>query len=155
METVNVVNKLNKDKILTGDEREVCHIQGVLFGLCQNKLQCDAFDFATKFMNSAIAADMDTNGSRYYIRDAFELTDSLRGMFAVLPLSDRKDPFALEWVGYMYRYWAWLGMSSKEIIRMVPVERAYPVYLGLHTLDVRHAISSLIESSQLRKQIDK
>jgi hypothetical protein len=147
----NNIGETDWDKELTGDEREVCHVQAALFALCQKEYQCDAFDFVTKFMESDIAADMDKRGLDYGKRDPFEFIASLRGKLVAAPINEKKDAMALHWVGYVYRYWALLGMPSKDIVNIVPVESAYEVYYSFHTLDVREAIGML--AAQFERQL--
>jgi len=144
MESVKGLREIDWDRELTPDEREICHTQAALFAFCQKDYQYDAFDFITKFMKSDIAASIDTNGAEYSSMKPSEFIESLRGKLTALPLSERRSVEALHWVGYIYRYWAWLGTPSKEIINVVPVEDAYSVYYSFHTLDVKEALSMLV-----------
>ena len=145
MASASTTLKLNWKKELNSDEREVCHVQAALFELCQNRLQCDAFDFVYKFMHSNIAADMDCGELEYYDVDPLELLNTLPITLLLQPMTGKKSTAALHWVGYFYRYWAWLGTPSKQIIQVVPVENAYAAYGSLHTLDVREAIGMFVE----------
>jgi len=145
MVNVDVLKGLNWEKRLNGDEREVCHTQAALFELCQNKLNCDAFDFVNKFMYSEIAVDMDNEPPDYYDVDPFQMLYELPYILPLLPLTEEKSTTALHWIGYFYRYWALMGTSSRDIIKFVPVENAYAAYTCLHTLDVREVISMFVE----------
>ena len=145
MAPAEIASKINWDKAITSDEREVCHTQAALFEFCQNKLNCDAFDFITNFMQGEVAADIDNNGPAYYDVNPFEFIDSVRDKVPMRPISEKKYTEALHWIGYLYRYWAWLGLPSKDIIQAVPVNDAYDAHYSLHTLDVRDAIKLFVE----------
>jgi hypothetical protein len=145
MESAKVLSSLNWQKELNSDEREVCHTQAALFGLCQDKLHCDAFNFADSFMRSDVAVKMDAKPSDYYEANPFEMLSTLPETINLKPHKDEKSAAALHWIGYLYRYWALMGLSSKNIIKLAPVERAYVAYDSLHTLDTRQAISLFIE----------
>ena len=141
----DIVSRTNWDKELTGDEREVCHTQAALFELCQSEYNCDAFDFVTHFMQSDAAADIDQNVEAYYDVNPFEFIHKLSGKIPSRPFMEKKNIAALHWIGYLYRYWACMGISSKDIIEAIPVTDAYEAYYSLHTLDIREAIVLLIE----------
>lgn len=147
MKNADILSDIDWEKELDRNEREVCHTQAALFEFCQKEYQCDAFDFVTRFMLSTIANEIDNNGAAYSKVNPFEFIDSLRDEVKMLPLSDKKNTEALHWIGSMYRYWAWLGTPSKEIIRIVPVDKAYSVYRSFHTLDISDAIRMLITRS--------
>jgi hypothetical protein len=139
------LNNTNWDKELTPDEREVCSTQGVLFEFCQYDLNCDAFDFVNKFMVSDIAADIDKGNPAYYTADPFQMLYDIGKRLALIKANENYNADALHWIGYMYRYWAWLGTPSRNIIQIAPVEKAYATYPGLHTLAVGDAIQILVE----------
>jgi hypothetical protein len=133
------------NKELTGFELAVCENQAVLFEECQLTYKCDAFDFVEKFMCGDVAAEMDNKISSFHNTGTKQLGDYFLSQETVQPLSKRKSTEALFWLGYVYRYWAWLGTPSKEIIEIAPVERAYMLYEGFHTLDVKEAIRLFIK----------
>lgn len=145
MDIVETLSSIDWDKELDKHERKVCHIQAALFEFCQQEYKCDAFDFITKFMSSDFAADIDNNGSSYYSLNSFDYINSIRNKITIVPLSERKYTEALHWIGYLYRYWSWLGTPSNEIIQIVPVSKAYSVYRTFHTLDVMDAIGAFVE----------
>ena len=144
MKAANILTKLDMNREWTGEQLDVCNWQGALFQSCQYEFKCDAFDYIEKFMNSDIAADIDENDSAYYFDETREFIDEMRGKIPLTDLREEKYHEALFWIGYMYRYWAYLGMSSKEIIKIFPVEKAYNSY-ALHSLGVEHAITFYLE----------
>ena len=141
----DVLSKMDWRRELSGDEREVCSLQGNLFELCQYKLKCDPFEFIEKFMESETAHDMDDNYIDYCELDPFEFVQSMGNKIQVSISENKKYHEALFWTGYVYRYWSYMGLTSKEIIRIFPVEAAYEAYKGLHTLSVKEAIRIYVE----------
>ncbi len=57
-----------------------------------------------------------------------------------------KDGIALEglmpfWIGEFYAYYQWYyDVSSKELIKKIPLSFLKKVYLGLHDLDLKLAV---------------
>ena len=133
------------DKELTGFELAVCENQATLFEECQLAYECDAFDFVEKFMCGEVAAQMDKKVSSFHNTGSKQLGDYFLDITAVAPLTRRRSAEALYWLGYTYRYWAWLGTPSSEIVTIAPVEKTYMLYEGFHTLDVKEAIRLFIE----------
>ena len=145
MVRVDIMKKLDWDREWTGKELILCNRQGTLFERCQYEFKCDAFDYVEKFMNSDIALNMDKNDSDYYFKNTTDFIEAVRGKIPLVELKEEKYPEAFHWIGYVYRKWAYMGMTSKEIIRVFPVEAAYEAYNGLHTLDVMEAIRIYVE----------
>ena len=51
----------------------------------------------------------------------------------------------LYWVGYIYRYWAYLlGTPSKEIIEITPAEQALRCYPAFHCMGNKEAIAQMV-----------
>jgi hypothetical protein len=122
-------------------ETALCESQGNLFRECQFDFKRDAHDFVTKFMNSSVAAGIDDKSSSWRRAGNKQKGEELLRTTQVIQVSgDYTSPDALYWVGYMYRYWACLGASSKEIIAFVPVDLALGTYAGYHCLALKEAI---------------
>ena len=129
---------------LNGFELTTCKIQGDLFSDCQylEQYSCDAIDFVTKYMNSDIAADMDKDVATCHVWGTKQLYETFMSNTSVNKFDNALvDSRALEWVGYLYRYWVWwLGDSSKDLINNYPVKSLLESYTGLHTLDPKESI---------------
>jgi len=138
---------LDWDKELTSFELAVCDNQAVLFEECQLAYGSDAFDFIEKFMLGDVAAQLDRKVSAFHNTGTKQLGDYFISQTNVLPMTQRKSSEALFWVGYLYRYWAWMNMNSSKIIKITPVERAYMLYEGYHTLDVKEAIRLFMQAA--------
>ena len=136
------------DKELNSFERYVCHLQGKLFeeSQCYAYGAIDPYDFVEKFMNSEIASDMDDDVCYAHTWGLAQMMETLVEELDFKPFDGNYLNYqALHWVGYMYRYWAWLGKPSREIVKIAPVEKAYMLYAGYHTLDVKEAIRLFIQ----------
>ncbi|MCL2124984.1 MAG: hypothetical protein FWH33_03215 [Oscillospiraceae bacterium] len=133
------------DKELTGFELAVCENQATLFEECQIAYGCDAFDFVEKFMTGEVAAQMDKKVSSFHNTGTKQLGEYFLEITTVLPIKRKRSTEALYWLGYTYRYWAWMGVSSSKIIEIAPVEKAYMLYEGFHTLDVKESIRLFTE----------
>ena len=133
------------DKELTGFELAVCENQATLFEECQLAYGRDAFDFVEKFMSGEVSAQLDKKVSSFHNTGTKQLGDYFIDITDVLPVTRKRSTEALYWLGYTYRYWAWLGVPSREIIEIAPVEKAYMLYEGFHTLDPKEAIRLFTE----------
>ena len=138
----DVIINWDKEKF-SSDELDVVEKQGMLFSSCQNEFDVDAFDFIKKFMQTQLAEDI----SVFSATSIKQIGEHLLNMVDVMPLTEKKYTEALYWIGYLYRYWNYMGTPSKEIVKIAPVEKAYVLYSGYHCLDVQEAIALLIERS--------
>ena len=133
-------------KDLDRDELAVSNTQGIIFEECQH-LGVDAVDYITKFMHSSVAEDLDNMKSGVYSAGSAPLKRYiLRQIEPVEPYDESRhiNEDALHWVGYIYRYWVnLLGTPSREIIGIVPVEKALNCYPAYHSMGNREAISHM------------
>jgi len=136
---IQPISDLEKD--LNDFEIAMCDNQGWLFEDCEYDFDCNAFDFINAYMNSYIAAEIDKPSSFWQICGIKQIGESLmEGLNLPVRTEERKNTDALYWIGYMYRYWACLGENSRLIIQQAPVDQAYMMYPGYHTLSVPEAI---------------
>jgi len=134
----------NKD--LSRDELAVSRTQGIIFEECQY-LGVDAIDYITKFMHSSAAEELDKMQSGVYSAGSAPLKQYiLKQIEPVEPYNEKKhiNEDALNWLGYIYRYWVnLLGVSSKELIDNIPVDSALAFYPAYHCIGNKEAISHL------------
>ena len=122
------------------DELDIIEKQAELFECCQDTLNVDAFDFIEKFMRSSIAEDT----AKFSNAKNDEIGKTLIDSVGVKPLEDIRYTEALYWIGYLYRYWTLMGTPSMDVITVAPVEKAYVLYNGYHTLGLQEAIMRFI-----------
>ncbi|MCL2153737.1 MAG: hypothetical protein FWH57_12435 [Oscillospiraceae bacterium] len=123
------------------DELDVIEKQAELFENCQSALNVDAFDFIEKFMQSHIAEDT----ASFSTAQNEQIGKALLRAVGIKPLQEQKYSEALYWIGYLYRYWTLMGTPSKDVIKVAPVEKAYILYNGYHTLGVQEAIMRFVQ----------
>ena len=134
----------NKD--LNRDELAVANTQGIIFEECQG-LGVDAVDFITKFMQSKTAEDLDNMISGVYSAGSAPLKRYILHQVDPVKCFDENNYInenALYWIGYIYRYWAFLlGTPSKDIIRSFPIDKALLCYPAYHCMGNKEAISKM------------
>lgn len=120
-------------------------VQGKLF-VMSGKAGYDSARFIRNFMNSRIAAGMDSDydfsqwaGKEYlfeWLQDEYPQAFAKTGKVF--------DTEVLYWTGYLYRYWNFhTNESSKQIYRQASAKTMNEMYWGFHTLDTEHAIDRL------------
>jgi len=141
-------------KDLDRDELAVSNTQGIIFEECQD-LGVDAIDYATKFMHSRAAEELDRMKSGVYSAGSAPLKRyALRMIEPVKTYSPENhvSEEALHWVGYIYRYWSYLlGTPSNEIVQAMPVKEALMCYQAYHCMGNREAISRMLRKSIIKK----
>ena len=134
-------------KDLNSDELAVSNTQAIIFEECQG-LGVDAVDYATKFMHSKAAEELDRMKSGVYSAGSAPLKRYiLQQVTPVQPYNDSRhiNEDALHWVGYIYRYWTYLlGTPSKDVVQMVPVEKALRCYPAYHCMGNKEAVSRMV-----------
>ena len=138
---------------LSLDKRQLCDIQGRLFGLAlKNDYDCP--QFIETFMNSQAAVSLDDTYDRLqwageeYILE--ELEDEAKGLKKAGTIYDRE---VMYWAGYVYRYWHYYtNETSREIYQIADAKTMNDCWLGFHTLDVELAIEDLKEIHRQRNE---
>lgn len=131
---------------------EVVETQGELFGKVVEEMpQVDIEDFITKYMTGKTRDSID-NGQAYVMTmSSEELWNYFRKIDHFIPKKKAGiGGFAPDWVGRFYAYYQWYyEISSKELVKQIPVEFILAGYRGLHDLDLELAVK------KVHKQIDK
>lgn len=131
---------------LTLEKRQLCDIQGRLFGLAlKNGYDCPAFIEA--FMNSRTAAALDDvydrlqwAGEEYILEELDEEVHGLKKAGAAYAAE------VMYWAGYTYRYWHYYTNEySREIYKIADAETMNGCWRGFHTFDVEMAVDDLKE----------
>ena len=99
-------------------------------------------------MNSEYAARMDRTGFADRPTDEQEAFASLDEEYGISKYGSRVfHADELYWMGYIYRYWAYVyDVSSRRVYRTVKPSELYDVYLAYHTLDPLNAIQRIREA---------
>lgn len=126
-------------------ELKLCDIQGRLF---ENSFEegYDSENFICRFMNSAVAACLDSKYNRMQWAGEEYLMEELQEEESLTQGGEVYQKDVLFWIGYVYRYWHYYtGESSKKIVRIAPVRTMRRNYMMFHTMDPEMAIEDLKE----------
>ncbi len=126
-------------------ELKLCDIQGRLF---ENSFEegYDSENFIRRFMNSTVAACLDSRYNRMQWAGEEYLMEELQEEESLTQGGEVYQKDVLFWIGYVYRYWHYYtGESSKKIVRIAPVRTMRRNYMMFHTMDPEMAIEDLKE----------
>ena len=139
---------------------EVIENQGKLFEYAEE--HCPGIgvaDFIEAYMKSRTRALIDEGQAYVSTMDAESLFNYFLENDGNLTLKDVKvvdeltKGFAPNWIGQFYALFQWLyKMSSKEVVKLLPVEFMFEGYPGLHDLDLQVAVCKVGEQCGLGTQ---
>ena len=145
----------NEEYDLNNVEQGICVTQGTLFRHVANE-GVDMEWFVEKYLSSDFCRrSMDTIYSRFFTADELEHLD-----FIIPEIGELKqnpygyfDGNVAYWIGFTYRQlYIQTGISSKELIKIIPFQKMCNVYPGLHTVDEEMATDILCENFKLTKK---
>ena len=107
-------------------------------------------------MYSDLAARIDSNAFIFEavgLKDAFDELDEQYGKTSYGRL--KYDPEELYWIGYLYRYWAYISAkSSKQLFRLIKPDDLRKLYFPYHSLDPKQAIGRIMEAKGIEESDD-
>ena len=133
---------------------KICSYQATLFESSIEQTDCSSKIFIRRFMNSNLAKRMDRVG---FLFDSLAVSDAISEIEDQYGASTYGvEKFAAEemhWIGYIYRYWAYVTeKSSKQIYKMIKPEQLKKLYFPYHSLDPLQAIERIMEEIGLEEQ---
>lgn len=134
-------------------ELKLCDIQGRLF---ENSFEegYDSENFIRRFMNSTVAACLDSKYNRMQWAGEEYLMEELQEEESLTQGGEVYQKDVLFWIGYVYRYWHYYtGESSKKIVRIAPVRTMRRNYMMFHTMAPEMAIEDLKEIYEQKHSI--
>ena len=129
------------------DGRLLCKIQASIFE-DSLKIPGSSAIFIRRFMNSAVAVSMDD-------KSYLNLSSNIEAVFEDLNREYGETEYGkikyssneLNWIGYLYRYWAYVfEWSSSKIFKTINGREMHSIYLAYHSLDPEQAIARIAES---------
>ena len=127
---------------------KLCDIQGRLF---ENSAAYASEDFIRNFMNSEVAAHLDSPYNKLQWMGEEYLLDELADEKGLCTDGEKYNPEIMYWIGYIYRYWACARKeTSRRIYRQAPAKTMRRNYMAFHTFDPDVAIDDLIEIRRQR-----
>lgn len=132
----------------------MCSYQAVLFESSIEGTKCSSKIFIRRFMNSNLAKRMDSAGFMFESLDIADAINELESQYGASAYGIEK--FTLEemhWIGYIYRYWAYVSeKSSKQIYKLIKPEQLKKLYFPYHSLDPLQAIERIMEAIEPEEQ---
>jgi hypothetical protein len=127
---------------------KMCNYQAKLFEKSLGKMDCSSRIFIRRFMNSNLAKRMDAYGTMFDSLDITEAIDEIEEQYGKSSYGiDKYTTDELYWIGYIYRYWAYVReMSSKQIYKKIKPEQLRNLYFPYHSLDPLQAIERIEET---------
>lgn len=135
------------------DGRMLCAIQGRIFEKSTESYGTSSPVFIRRFMLSELAGRMDKPGfmDRPFIdEEAFEELNEEYGSSSYG--SSKYPPAIMHWIGYIYRYWAYVyEVSSKSVYRTIKPAELRDLYHAYHTMDPLNAIQRIREAKGMSR----
>lgn len=129
---------------------KMCSYQATLFEMSIESTDCSSKIFIRRFMNSELAKRMDNAG---FMFDSLDIPDAIKEVEAQYGASsygiEKFNAEELHWIGYLYRYWAYVSeKSSKQIYKFIKPEQLRKLYFPYHSLDPLQAIERITDESE-------
>ena len=133
------------------DGKRLCDIQADIFERSVSDLDMSSGVFFRRFMNSDIAAELD---SRAFLDDGKTISD----VFNELEVQYGKTTFGsmkynrdvMYWAGYLYRYFSYTyELSSKQAYKCLPLRQVAGAFAAYHSLSAEQAIERLLEEKDI------
>lgn len=135
---------------------KICGYQAALFEESLKDAECSSKIFIRRFMNSNLARRMD---SVDFVFDSTDVPDALieiedqygKSSYGI----DKFTSEEMHWIGYIYRYWAYVsGWSSRQIYKVIKPEKLRKLYFPYHSLDPLQAIERIKEELEIKDNGD-
>ena len=134
-------------KEFDSDGRILCKIQASIFE-DSLKMPCSSAIFIRRFMNSSAAISMDDKSYLNMSSNTDTVFEDLNREYGEISYGKTKYASSeLNWIGYLYRYWAYVfDWQSPRIYKTVNGREMHSLYLAYHSLDPAQAIERIAEA---------
>lgn len=130
----------------------LCKGQGNLFVESLDRYTGSSSIFIKRFMNCKECFRID----KYYEFDSAGIFEEMENRYDLQRGKEKFDPEAMYWVGYLYRYWAYVyEKSSSQIYKIISGKELSMLYGPYHTLDPKAAIDRICEAKGVDQQISQ
>ena len=135
---------------------KLCRYQAELFESSAQEVACSSKIFIRRFMNSDLAARMDSEGFFFEATDKGNAYEEIEEQYGKSSYGKNKlSAEELHWLGYIYRYWVYIsGRSSKQVYRLMTSDELGKLYFPYHSLDPRQAIERIAEAKEVDLLLD-
>ena len=127
---------------------KLCRLQGKLFEDSLSLTECSSAIFIRRFMNSDAAIRLDNGSFLFESVSSGALVTELDKQYGRSEYgNERYSRDELYWIGYIYRYWAYVYQkSSKSIYKIISSKEMRNLYYPYHSLDPKMAIDRILEA---------
>ncbi len=129
---------------------EIVETQGKLFELAADTPSLDFEDFAEKYLASKTRAYLDKADAYLSNLDQKELFEYFCKIDGFSPKTGKSIlGFAPNWIGQFYARFQWQkNISSKALLKLLPIDFVESSYAGLHDLDLDLAVEKVFKNLQ-------
>ena len=126
----------------------LCRKQGEIFEQSPHMATCGSAIFIRRFMHSHVAERFDSGSYPFEANSIASIFMEIEHQYGKSRYgSTRYSGEELYWMGYLYRYWAYVSeMSSSRIYSIASARELRPLYAAYHTLDPEMAIERIAEA---------
>ena len=134
---------------------KMCSYQAALFEKSLEDTDCSSKIFIRRFMNSNLAKRMDNVGFMFDAMDIFDAINEVETQYGASTYGIEKfNVEEMHWIGYIYRYWAYVSeKSSKQIYKIIKPDQLRKLYFPYHSLDPLQAIERMMEELGLENSV--
>lgn len=129
------------------DGRTLCEVQAEIFAKSIDYGASSPI-FVRRFMNSQYCQAMDSLSYLSESGNTDNVFDELNQEYGKSTYG--KEKYAVEelrWIGYIYRYWAYVYETpSRQIYKIMTGREMHKVYFAYHSLDPAQAIERILEA---------
>lgn len=129
------------------DGRILCNLQAEIF-MKSIEYPTSSPIFIRRYMNSEYCEQLDGRAFLNGSVNTDNVFSSLDEQYGQTKYGETKySSSELNWIGYLYRYWAYVyGYSSKAVFRLANGREMHELYYAYHSLDPAAAIERIMES---------
>ena len=126
----------------------LCRMQANLFEESLEYVKTSSPIFMRRFMNSDVARRMDNTGFLFEDECNILVFEEINEEYGESSYGSNKyNKEALHWIGYIYRYWAYVyEVSSKQVYRVIKPSELKELFVSYCTLDPKEAIDRILEA---------
>lgn len=136
------MRKIDKDGLL------LCDLQARTFEKAIDCTSVSSEIFIRRFMNSAIAKEMDNESILYSNIYEKDILDMIEEQYGDLEYGSVKYSYnEMFWIGYLYRYFCYTyGLTSIQVYKIVKPKELRGLFGAYHTMDTAQAIERILEA---------
>ena len=131
---------------------DICMTQARLYRYIADDNK-DVREFSDKYLNSDFCRRaMDCIYSRFQLETPLECLDFIYPEIGEISFKDNCDSDIAAWIGFTYRQLSFdTGLSSRELVNIIPFDTMANYYMGMHTVDEDMATDIICKNLNINK----